>query len=363
MKPTIKKSHFTKILMNWYEPDARPMPWKAEKNPYLVWLSEIILQQTRVEQGLPYFNRFKNRYPAVEDLANASEDELMKLWEGLGYYNRARNLHSSAKFIAYDLNGIFPTTYNAILKLKGVGPYTASAISSFAFGLPHAVVDGNVYRVLSRIFGIEEAIDTTTGKKKFDSLAQMLLDKENPSEYNQAIIDFGAIQCSPKSPSCKDCPFNDQCYAFLNNQIDLFPFKSKKIKRKTRFFNYLILNSGDKVLIRKRSKKDIWRNLYEFPMIETNSLLTNQELFDNSVFQSLVGKDFKTLHSSKPLKQNLTHQKIISRFVELELEDFTFHNKDTYKIVFLKELDKFAFSKNIDWYLKDKSLYLETVLF
>ena len=292
MKPTIKKSHFSKILMDWYEPDARPMPWKAEKNPYLVWLSEVILQQTRVEQGLPYFQRFKNRYPAVEDLANAPEDELMKLWEGLGYYSRARNLHSTAKFIANVLNGIFPTAYNDILKLKGVGPYTASAISSFAFGLPHAVVDGNVYRVLSRIFGIDDAIDSTKGKNNFNSLAQELLDKENPAEYNQAIIDFGAIQCSPKSPSCEDCPFNGQCFAFLNNQVDLFPVKSKKIKKKTRFFNYLILNSNDKLLIGKRSEKDIWRNLYEFPIIETNSLITIQELLDTPAFHSMVGKKF-----------------------------------------------------------------------
>lgn len=349
--------------MDWYEPDARPMPWKAEKDPYLVWLSEIILQQTRVEQGLPYFNRFKNAYPNVEALANAPEDELMKLWEGLGYYSRARNLHHSAKFIANELNGQFPPNHKEILNLKGVGPYTASAIASFAFGLAHAVVDGNVYRVLSRIFGIEAAIDTTIGKKKFNALADELLDRDRPAEYNQAIIDFGAMQCSPKSPSCDTCPFSHSCFAFLNDQVDLFPVKSKKIKKKTRFFNYLVLNNADKVLIRKRSEKDIWRNLYEFPLIETDDMPSFEMLTKNSLFQKLVDDDYRFLHFSKPIIQNLTHQKIISRFWELEVKNIPFEKDESLRNVSQKELKKFAFSKNIDWYLKDKSLYLEIALF
>ncbi len=345
--------------MNWYDPEDRPMPWKSEKNPYLVWLSEIILQQTRVEQGLPYYNRFKNKYPTVDFLAAAPEDEIMKYWEGLGYYSRARNLHDSAKFIAKSLNGVFPKTYKDILTLKGVGPYTAAAIASFAFGLPHAVVDGNVYRVLSRIFGINDAIDGSAGKKKFESLAHELLDKKNPAEYNQAIIDFGAIHCSPKLPSCEKCPFNNRCFAFLNNQVDSFPVKSKKIQRKTRYFNYLVLNSSSQVLIRKRTQKDVWRNLYEFPIIESDSLIQLEELYQDSFFQTFVGKNFKVLHFSKPVAQNLTHQKIISRFLELELENIVFSMEDSYKIVSRKELNKFAFSKNIDWYLKDNSLYLD----
>ena len=349
--------------MEWYEPDARPMPWKAEKDPYLVWLSEIILQQTRVEQGLPYFNRFKEKYPKVEDLASAPEDELMKVWEGLGYYSRAKNLHFTAKFITNELKGIFPNSYKDLLNLKGVGPYTASAIASFAFDLPCAVVDGNVYRVLSRIFGIEDAIDSTTGKKKFEALAHELLDTKNPSEYNQAIIDFGATHCKPKSPLCEECPFKNNCYAFQNNQIELLPVKSKKLKKKTRFFNYLILNFNEQVLITKRLQKDIWRNLYEFPMIETDTLVTNSELFETSNFQSIHKEKYKVLYTSKPIIQNLTHQKIISRFVELEIDNFVFLENEVYKIVSRPELDKFAFSKNIDWYLKDKSLYLETTLF
>ena len=359
MPVTKKKPLFTKLLMDWYDPDVRPMPWKSEKNPYLVWLSEIILQQTRVEQGLPYYYRFIRKYPTIEALANAPEDELMKLWEGLGYYSRARNLHLSAKFIANDLKGEFPSTYAAILNLKGVGPYTASAVASFAFGLPHAVVDGNVYRVLSRVFGIDSAVDTSLGKKKIDSLAHELLDKEIPGEYNQAIIDFGAIQCKPKLPDCKNCPLKNHCFAFTNDQVGFFPVKSKKIKRKTRFFNYLVLNNNDQVLIKKRTQKDIWQNLYEFPFIESDSLATLKSIYKHSFFKALSGNNFQLLRFSKPFVQNLTHQKIISRFLELEVENIVFDKKDFYKVVSRKELEKFAFSKNIDWYLKDKSLYLD----
>ena len=363
MKTFSKQFPFSKILLDWYDPDLRPMPWKAEKDPYLVWLSEIILQQTRVEQGLPYFNKFKQHYPTVNDLADAPEDELMKLWEGLGYYSRARNLHFSAKYIANELNGHFPSDYTSILKLKGVGPYTAAAIVSFAFNLPKAVVDGNVFRVLSRIFGIEDPIDSTTGKKKFEALANELLDKNDPAIYNQAIIDFGAIQCSPKSPDCESCPFQEHCFAFQNEQVNDFPVKAKKLTRKTRFFYYLVLNQQDKVLIRKRIKKDIWRNLYEFPLIETQDLISMQDLSKMPAFLNYVGNDFEFLHFSKPIKQNLTHQKIISRFVELKVKNNVFDKNVDYKIVSQKDLNKFAFSKNIDWYLKDKSLYLESTLF
>jgi A/G-specific adenine glycosylase len=335
------------------------MPWKSEKDPYLVWLSEIILQQTRVDQGLPYYLSFKNKYPTVNNLAAAEEDEIMKLWEGLGYYSRAKNLLSAAKYIAHDLNGVFPSSFKDLLLLKGVGIYTASAIASFAYGLPNAVVDGNVYRVLSRVFGIVDAIDTTLGKKIFESLAHELLDKENPGEYNQAIIDFGATQCSPQLPKCEECPFKNSCYAFQKNQVDLFPVKSKKIIKKTRYFNYLVLNNNDQVFIRKRTKKDVWQNLYEFPLFESDSLVSLEELYNEAFFQSLPFKTFKFLRFSKPIVQNLTHQKIVSRFLELKVETLVFNKTDAYKIVPRKDLHKFAFSKNIDWYLKDKSLYLE----
>ncbi|MEM6964892.1 MAG: A/G-specific adenine glycosylase, partial [Bacteroidota bacterium] len=215
----MNKQFFTKQLLRWSETIDRPMPWKGEKNPYLIWLSEIILQQTRVEQGLPYFLKFKANYPTVHDLANAPEDEVMKLWEGLGYYSRARNLHFTAKFISKELNGIFPKNYDSILKLKGVGAYTAAAIASFAYDLPHAVVDGNVYRVLSRFFGIKTPIDTTEGKKQFTQLANELLVSDQAAKYNQAIMDFGAIQCMPKNPLCHECTFQTTCKAFQQKKI------------------------------------------------------------------------------------------------------------------------------------------------
>ncbi|MCR9286527.1 MAG: A/G-specific adenine glycosylase [Bacteroidetes bacterium] len=228
-----QKQFFTKKLMEWFSQNHRPLPWKGEKNPYYVWLSEIILQQTRVEQGLPYFEKFKSTYPTVAGLANAPEDEVMKLWEGLGYYSRARNLHFTAKYISKELGGVFPSDFEGILKLKGVGPYTAAAIASFAFDLPHAVVDGNVYRVLSRFFGIEKAIDSTEGKKEFSKLAQTLIDTKQPANYNQAIMDFGATHCKPSSPNCGKCLMSLNCFAFKNSKIESLPFKSKK-KKKTR---------------------------------------------------------------------------------------------------------------------------------
>ncbi|MEO1264044.1 MAG: A/G-specific adenine glycosylase, partial [Bacteroidota bacterium] len=241
--------------MEWFSTNHRPLPWKGEKNPYLIWLSEIILQQTRVEQGLPYFEKFKKKYPTVKDLANAPEDEVMKMWEGLGYYSRARNLHAAAKFIADELNGTFPDTFHEILGLKGVGPYTAAAIASFAYGLPHAVVDGNVYRVLSRFFGIEEPIDTTAGKKLFAALAQELLDEKQAGNYNQAIMDFGATHCTPALPACTSCLMKSKCTAFQKNTVNKLPVKIKKTKRRQRFFNYLILNEKGNVFIKKRTQK------------------------------------------------------------------------------------------------------------
>ena len=249
------KKTFTKKLLKWFVSNYRPLPWKGEKNPYLIWLSEIILQQTRVEQGLPYYEKFRKKYPTIKDLALAPEDEVMKLWEGLGYYSRARNLHTTAKFISKDLDGIFPKTHKEILALKGVGSYTAAAIASFAYNLPYAVVDGNVYRVLSRYFGIATPIDSTDGKKEFALLAQELLATEKPGAYNQAIMDFGATHCMPKQPKCITCLLNKKCKAFTENRIDILPVKTKKIKKRTRYLNYLIINQGNQVFINKRTGK------------------------------------------------------------------------------------------------------------
>lgn len=352
------------------------MPWKGERNPYLVWLSEIILQQTRVEQGLPYFERFKSAYPTITDLANAPEDEVMKQWEGLGYYSRARNLHATAKHIAHELNGIFPDTYEGIRSLKGVGDYTAAAIASFAYDLPHAVVDGNVYRVLSRFFGIETPIDTTAGKKEFAMLAQELLPLKSielsnaetsvgsPSGgrgYNQAIMDFGAGQCTPASPNCLACPLNARCAAFLGKKIGVLPVKSKKLDRKHRYFNYLVINKLNEVFIKKRSEKDIWQNLYDFPLVETAQLQENRHfLTKNKTSQAWLGEsDWQLLRASPPQRQELTHQRIVATFWELEVGlDFLPKEKNWVQVE-RRNLSNFAFPKVVDLYLKQKFLPLE----
>lgn len=349
--------------MTWFASHHRPMPWKGEKNPYFIWLSEIILQQTRVEQGLPYFLKFKENYPTITDLANAPEDEVMRMWQGLGYYSRARNLHFTAKYIAYDLNGQFPKTYTEILKLKGVGTYTAAAISSFAYDLPHAVVDGNVYRVLSRYFGIETPIDSTIGKKEFTKLAYELLDKKHPADYNQAIMDFGATQCTPKNPNCKNCPFSKKCIGLNTQKNDILPIKTKKIKKKERFFHYLLINYDNSVYLQKRMQKDIWQNLYQFPMLEVDKMLNVIELQNATFWKKNVGNLAKNPPIiSKTYKQILTHQKIWATFYEIEIKtelEKKLVENEGYILVAKTDLDKFGFPKIIDLFLKEKTLSLK----
>lgn len=357
------KAFFTINLMRWFANHHRPMPWKGEKNPYLIWLSEIILQQTRVEQGLPYFLKFKENYPTVTDLANAPEDEVMKLWQGLGYYSRARNLHFTAKYIAKNLNGEFPKSYGEILKLKGVGSYTAAAIASFAYDLPYAVVDGNVYRVLARYFGIDTAIDTTEGKKLFAKLAHELLDKKHSSDYNQAIMDFGATQCTPKNPSCSNCPLKEKCIGLLTQINDSLPVKTKKIKKKERFFHYLIINYDNYIYLQKRLEKDIWQNLYQFPMLETDKLLDFTVLKSSDFWKDNIGeKAIKPPVISKTYKQILTHQKIWATFYEVDISSVIAQNLvDARQYILVKktDLDKFGFPKIIDLFLKEKTLSLK----
>ena len=352
---------FTKNLMQWFATNHRPLPWKGEKDPYLIWLSEIILQQTRVEQGLPYFEKFKDKYPTVKDLALAPEDEIMKMWEGLGYYSRARNLHAAAKYIAHKLDGIFPNTYTGLCDLKGVGPYTAAAIASFAYGLPYAVVDGNVYRVLSRYFGIEEPIDTTTGKRLIANMAQELLDKTQAANFNQAIMDFGATHCTPALPSCERCIMQNECIAFQSKSVDKLPIKSKKLQRRQRFFNYLILNWNGHVFIHKRTAKDIWQNLYEFPLIETATLVENSSFLERQpLWQAWMdGKNITFEQASEPIKQELTHQRIIARFWEITVSGVdTFENSNEWTAIKRENVGDYAFPKVIDTYLRQKFLTL-----
>lgn len=352
-------NYFRKGLFEWARGIHRPMPWKGEKDPYLVWLSEIILQQTRVAQGLPYFERFKEQYPAVEDLAAAPEDEVMKLWEGLGYYSRARNLHAAAKMVSTHFQGEFPADHQQLLALPGVGPYTAAAIASFAFELPFAVVDGNVFRILSRILGIDTPIDTTAGKKEFSAIAQQLLDQDSPGRYNQALMDFGALQCVPRNPDCDHCPFAQRCEARRKGKVDQLPVKEKKLVKKDRYFHYFILQWQDQLIIRKRTEKDIWRQLYEFPLLETPHL----EFADwehNALWKELK-LDFPTgtlLRTAGPFRQQLTHQRIVAVFREIAFPGPPSALPEDYLVIDRKNLTKFAFPKLIDCYLRDNSLNL-----
>lgn len=309
-------------LIPWYLDNKRDLPWRKTQDPYNVWLSEIILQQTKVSQGLPYYYSFIKAYPSIHDLANAAEDEVLKLWQGLGYYSRARNLHHTAKYISYEQNGIFPNTYKDLIRLKGIGDYTASAIASMCFDRPNAVVDGNVYRVLSRIFGIDTPINSSQGIKDFKILAQELLDLSNPGIYNQAIMEFGAMQCTPRQPQCLDCIFNTICIAYSTNSVHELPIKTKAKPVKKRNFNYIVIVSeSERTLLQQRTEKGIWQQLFEFPLIETESEVNLSELQNHSEFQELT----KDLHLSNlalfndiPVVHKLSHQHIITKFWILE---------------------------------------------
>lgn len=259
-------NNFTGTLLAWYEEHKRDLPWRETRDPYLIWISEVILQQTRVAQGYEYYLRFVRRFPDVRTLADADGDEVMKYWQGLGYYSRARNLHEAAR----SMNGTFPRTYDGVRALKGVGDYTAAAICSIAYDLPYAVVDGNVYRVLARYFGIDTPIDSGEGRKLFAALAQEMLDKVRPALYNQAIMDFGALQCTPQSPACMFCPLADSCTALAQGTVQSLPVKSHKTKVTHRYFQYLFVRKGGQILLHKRTEGDIWQNLYELPLIETD---------------------------------------------------------------------------------------------
>ncbi|MDN3671763.1 A/G-specific adenine glycosylase [Flavobacterium branchiarum] len=315
---------FSKQLIKWYLQNKRDLPWRNTVDSYPIWLSEIMLQQTRVAQGMPYFLSFLNAFPTVFDLANADEEQVLKLWQGLGYYSRARNLHQTAKFIANDLNGVFPKTYLELLKLKGVGEYTAAAIASFSYNEAVPVVDGNVFRVLSRYFDVETDIAVASAKKEFAALAYELMPKDNPAIFNQAIMEFGALQCVPKSPNCSICVFNESCLALQKKKVDVLPVKSKKIKVTTRFFNYLVVEDGiGNTVLQKRTAKGIWHNLYEFPLLETDT----EKDFD--FVASYIKEEFFSTHSiigieecnPKSIIHKLSHQHLYIKFWKIKISE------------------------------------------
>lgn len=337
------------------------MPWKGEKDPYRIWISEIILQQTRVQQGLLYYERFINAFPDIESLATAEEQKVFKLWEGLGYYSRCRNLIASAKYIHENFDDKFPAEFEEIISLKGIGNYTASAISSFAFNKPYAVLDGNVFRVLARFFGIEIPINTISGKKYFNELAQVLLDKKNPGEYNQAIMDFGAVICKPAIPLCEECPLQSNCIAFLERKVSILPINERIIIRKQRFFNYFIVEYKESVYIKERMEKDIWQNLNEFLLIETAALLNENNYLEEENVSAFFGKNkMKVKLISKVYSQTLTHQTIRGRFFHVELQQ-PLKSAKKYKLIAKNSLVKLPFPKFITSYLSDKNVSLNLI--
>lgn len=307
---------FSNKLIFWYLQNNRDLPWRKTKNPYFVWLSEIILQQTRVAQGLQYYLKFTEHFPTVFDLAKANESTVLKMWQGLGYYSRARNLHFTAKFIVNELNGEFPKTYKEIIKLKGIGDYTASAIASICFNEPTAVVDGNVYRVLSRYFGIKTPTNSTAGIKEFKTLAQTLIDKKQPGAFNQAIMDFGATHCKPQNPLCKTCVFSDSCVALEKKLTKELPVKEKKLKVRKRYFNFLVVKTTtNTTILSERKGKGIWQGLYQFPLIETNKIINKNELISSNDFKKLFPAETTiSLFNKKEIIHKLSHQHLYTQF-------------------------------------------------
>lgn len=329
------------------------MPWKGEKDPFKIWLSEIILQQTRVEQGWDYYNRFVAKFPTIRHLAEAPDQEVFKLWEGLGYYARCRNLLHTARAITSDYNGEFPNTYHEVVSLKGIGPYTAAAITSFAFGLPYAVVDGNVLRVLARVFGISDPIDGKKGKEKLTKLADSLLDQKNPGLYNQAIMDFGAVICKPALPLCSTCPVQHICAAHKKGIVDKLPVKSLKIKRKKRWFYYFLVEKNGKVLVRQRSEKDIWQQLHEFFLVEAPRMQMPEQLIETPDFLSIFqGQKPDILEVSAEFRQLLTHQEIQGSFIRVKATG-KMSVPEGFQWVSKEELKKIPFPKYILSYLAE----------
>lgn len=346
--------NFSNTLIHWYLQNKRELPWRKTKNPYHVWLSEIMLQQTRVAQGLPYFLKFTEAFPTVFDLAKAEESTVLKLWQGLGYYSRARNLHFTAKYVTEELNGNFPNNYKDLLKLKGIGDYTASAIASICFNEASAVVDGNVYRVLARYYGIKTPINSSAGIKEFKALAQELIDSKQPGTFNQAIMDFGALHCKPQNPLCGSCPFSNSCIALEKNLIKELPVKEKKIKIKHRYFNYLVVITDDnKTILEERKGKGIWQGLYQFPLLETSKNSSETAIVSSKEFQELFPSETTiSLFNKKEIIHKLSHQHLHTHFWIVKT------NKVNQKTISWKEVKSYPvpvlISKFLDSYLSNQ---------
>ena len=347
---------FTKKIISWYLHNKRDLPWRETKDPYKIWVSEIILQQTRIDQGMAYYYRFLEQFRTIRELAAAPEEKVLKIWQGLGYYTRARNMHATANEIVIKYHGVFPQDYDSILRLKGIGKYTAAAIGSLAFGLPYAVIDGNVLRFLSRFFGIEESIDHSRGKKIIEQLAGQWMDRKNPGNYNQALMEFGALQCVPGNPDCSVCPIKSGCAAFAQGKTNVLPVRSKSLIVRQRYFNYLVLlkskkNKTGKIWLRKRTGNDIWKNLYDFPLIESKDALSEKKLASTPEWKKLFqGKPPQILKIKGPFKHVLTHQVINATFYIIQ------HTPDSslpYLEISIKSLENYPMPRLIEKFVKD----------
>ena len=343
----------SRILVEWYETYKRELPWRETRDPYIIWISEIILQQTRVVQGLEYFLRFTERFPDVASLAVAEEDEVLKYWQGLGYYSRARNLHAAAKSIMERFNGVFPENYKEVLSLKGIGEYTAAAIVSFAWNQPCPVVDGYVYRVLSRLFAVDTPIDTTKGKKQFAELAGMILDPKNAGTHNQAIMELGALQCVPQNPDCGVCPLKDKCVAFASGNVQAYPVKQNKTKTRDRYFHYLYIIYKEQTWMNRRTGKDIWTGLYEFPLIETDHAMDFSGLCETQAFRNLLGDAGKLsiTQGLSNVKHTLSHQILYASFYQIEIEQVP-ESLGNYLSLPCRDIEKYAVPRLIHIYLE-----------
>lgn len=343
------QKNISSILAGWYAENKRDLPWRDVSDPYKIWVSEIILQQTRVIQGIGYYYRFIQAFPDVESLSLATEDKVLKLWQGLGYYTRARNLRFAAIQIMNEHDGHFPSSFENILKLKGVGEYTASAISSMAFNQPFAVVDGNVARVLSRFFCIDAAVDTPLGLNQIKSIANEILDRKNPGLHNQAVMEFGALMCVPQSPDCENCPLNNACCALHTDRVETLPIKSKKTVIKSRFFNYLCIKLGEFIFIDKREGNDVWRNMYEFPLIEADRIFSKDDLINDGRFQALTHgiEKVEIGKKSKTFRHQLTHQIIHACLFQVKVSQINAEYEHYIRIK-VSDLEKYPVSRLIE---------------
>lgn len=344
---------FKNIISVWYKQNKRELPWRETSDPYHIWVSEVILQQTRVIQGIGYYHRFIENFPTIFDLAQAHEDSVMKVWQGLGYYTRARNLHKGAKAIVKEYGGVMPNSYEELIKIKGIGPYSAGAIASFAFRKPVPAIDGNVYRIISRIFGVFSSSETANGKREFQSIVQDLMDKENPDSFNQALLDFGALQCVPRSPNCSECPFAQHCYALSNNLIDSLPVKAKKIIPRNRYFTYVLIKFRDMTYITKRKSKDIWHSLYEFPLIETMNLPDESDIDSLPGWKKLFNdkNSYSIVYVSPVVKHQLSHQTIFTRFVVVQIKTPTKKMEREFLKVPTQDISDYSVPRLIDNFL------------